>query len=313
MRRYVLIISAAMIFWGCNSSNEAQTKEVPQEATDTTKILESTLEIFDVEEMTREVVYKAAEHFEAPNWSRDGSFLIFNQEGKLYKIPVTGGVPEEISTDFAVDCNNDHGISPDGNALVISHHEESTHQSIIYTLPIEGGTPKQITPKGPSYWHGWSPDGHTLAYCAEREGEFDIYTISLDGGEEVRLTNAEGLDDGPDYTYDGRYIYYNSVRSGKMKIWRMKADGTEQEQVTFDEFNDWFAHPSPNGQWIVFVSYESDVEGHPANKNVKLRMMPIGGGDIIELCDLFGGQGTINVPSWSPDSKQFAFVSYQLL
>ena len=148
-------------------------------------------------------------------------------------------------------------------------------KSLIYTLPITGGTPKLVTPTGPSYWHGWSPDGKTLAYCAERDGEFDIYTIPADGGEETRLTTAKGLDDGPEYSPDGQYIYFNSDRTGTMQIWRMRADGSEQEQVTADEFNNWFPHPSPDGQWLVFLSYEKDVTGHPENKDVTLRMMTL--------------------------------------
>jgi TolB protein len=274
--------------------------------------IESTLEIFTLETGERTTVYKADQHFEAPNWSRDGSFLLYNSEGKIYTIPVAGGKPTLLNTGFAQKCNNDHGISPDNTQLVVSHHEIATGKSMIYTLSIKGGNPKLITPNAPSYWHGWSPDGKTLAYCAERNGEYDIYTIPATGGNEQRLTNAKGLDDGPDYTVDGTYIYFNSVRTGKMKIWRMKSDGSGQEQVTFDEYNDWFAHPSPDGKWLVFVSYEADVEGHPANKNVMLRMMPMAGGEIKVLAKLFGGQGSINVPSWSPDSKRFAFVSYKL-
>ena len=274
--------------------------------------IESTLEIFTLETGLRITVYKADQHFEAPNWSRDGSFLLYNSEGKIYTIQVAGGKPALLNTGIAQKCNNDHGISPDNTQLVVSHHEATSGKSMIYTLPIKGGTPKLITPNAPSYWHGWSPDGKTLAYCAERNGEYDIYTIPATGGNEQRLTNAKGLDDGPDYTADGAYIYFNSVRTGKMKIWRMKPDGSGQEQVTFDEYNDWFAHPSPDGKWLVFVSYEADVDGHPANKNVMLRMMPLAGGEIKVLAKLFGGQGTINVPSWSPDSKRFAFVSYKL-
>jgi Tol biopolymer transport system component len=275
--------------------------------------IESSLEIFTLSTKERKVRYKAPVHFEAPNWSRDGQYLLYNSEGRMYTIPLGSGEPSRLETGFARKCNNDHGISPNGKEIVISHHEEETGKSMIYTLSFEGGIPQQITEKGPSYWHGWSPDGKTLAYCAERNGEYDIYTIPANGGDEKRLTKAPGLDDGPDYSPDGKYIYFNSVRTGKMKIWRMKPDGTEQTQVTFDEYNDWFAHPSPDGQWIVFVSYEKDVEGHPANKNVMLRLMPAGGGEIQVLAKLFGGQGTINVPSWSPDSKQFAFVSYRLL
>jgi TolB protein len=301
MKRRILFLAVPLLLNGFSGFTQQQEK------------VESTLEIYDLETGIRKTVYKTEEHFEAPNWTRDGKNLVFNSKGKIYSIPVSGGTPVQINTGFAEKCNNDHGISPDNKSLVISHHEEKTGNSIIYTLPLTGGTPVQITPKGPSYWHGWSPDGKTLAYCAERNGEYDIYSIPVNGGKETRLTTAKGLDDGPDYTYDGRYIYFNSVRTGKMKIWRMKPDGSEQQQMTFDEYNDWFAHPSPDGKWIVFVSYDKDVEGHPANKNVVLRLQPLNGGEPKELTKLFGGQGTINVPSWSPDSRQFAFVSYRLI
>jgi Tol biopolymer transport system component len=179
-------------------------------------------------------------------------------------------------------------------------------------MPATGGTPRLVTEKAPSYWHGWSPDGKTLVYPAQRNGEFDIYAISVEGGEEKRLTDAEGLDDGAEYTPDGKWIYFNSVRSGVMKIYRMRPDGTGVEQVTFNkEYGDWFPHPSPDGEHIVFLSYDASVEGHPPNKEVVLRLMPIEGGDPEVVVELFGGQGTINVPSWSPDSKKFAFVSYR--
>lgn len=275
--------------------------------------IESSLEVYSFETGKRQVIYRTNKLIEAPNWSRDGKFFVFNSEGKMYTLPVAGGEPSLLPTGFAQRCNNDHGISPDNSQLVISHHGDSAGRSLIYVLPLKGGEPKQVTPVGPSYWHGWSPDGKTLAYCAERNGEFDIYTIPVEGGEEKRLTDASGLDDGPDYSADGEYIFFNSVRTGTMKIWRMKKDGSGQEQMTHDVYNDWFAHPSPDGKWIVFLSYDKNVEGHPANKNVAIRLMPATGGEPAELFKLFGGQGTINVPSWSPDSKQFAFVSYRLL
>ncbi len=279
---------------------------------DDDRVVESTLEIINVETGERRIVRRAKEHFEAPNWSRDGSTLIYNSQGSLYSIPVTGGTPEKINTGFADRCNNDHGLSPDGTQLVISHSPEN--QSLIYVLPATGGEPRLVTENGPSYWHGWSPDGRMLAYCAERNGNYDIYVIPVEGGQEVRLTTAEGLDDGPDYSPDGQYIFFNSVRTGQMKIWRMRADGTEQIQFTpDDEYGDWFPHPSPDGKWIVFVSYDKSVEGHPPNKNVVLRIMPMEGGEPRILATLFGGQGTINVPSWSPDSKEVAFVSYRLV
>jgi TolB protein len=276
-------------------------------------VLESALETVAIASKDRQVVYHAREHFEAPNWTPDGKQFLFNNNGRIYRTPVTGGAPELIDTGFATRCNNDHGLSPDGAQLVISDQSQGDGKSRIYVLPVTGGTPRLVTQLGPSYWHGWSPDGKTLAYCAERNGEYDVYTIPVEGGEETRLTTAPGLDDGPEYSPDGRYIYFNSVRTGTMQIWRMKPDGSDQEQVTSDEYNNWFAHPSPDGKWIVFLSYEKEVTGHPANKDVMIRLMPVGGGEIQVLARLFGGQGTINVPSWSPDSASVAFVSYRLV
>lgn len=273
----------------------------------------STLEVIPIASTDRRVLYHTEDHIEAPNWSRDGLYLIFNSNGRIYKMPVAGGRPQLLDTGAAVHCNNDHGISPDGKLLAVSDQSSPDKKSRIHVLPVNGGAPRLVTPAAPSYWHGWSPDGKTLAYCAERNGEFDIYTIPVEGGEEKRLTTAPGLDDGPDYSPDGRYIYFNSERTGLMQIWRMKADGTDQQQVTTDDYNNWFAHPSPDGRWIVFLTYPKDVKGHPGNKDVMLRLMPVRGGQVQVLTKLFGGQGTINVPSWSPDSQRLAFVSYQRL
>jgi len=270
-----------------------------------------TLETVTLASKDRRVVYTTTDRIEAPNWSRDGTTLIFNSKGRLLRIPVQGGVPQAIDTGIAVRCNNDHGLSPDGRMIAISDQTEE-RRSLIYLLPVEGGPPRRVTLLGPSYWHGWSPDGRTLAYCGERGGEFDIYTIPVEGGPETRLTTAKGLDDGPDYTPDGRFIYFNSERTGTMQIWRMHPDGSGQEQVTSDGFNNWFPHPSPDGRWLVFLSYEKDVKGHPGEKDVTLRIMPLSGGPIEVLAKLLGGQGTINVPSWSPDSKRVAFVSSQV-
>jgi TolB protein len=292
-------------------SNVELTTPKPQAAGQ--PVLESTLETIAIASKDRRVVYRARAHFEAPNWSRDGKYFLFNQGGRMYKLPVGGKEPQLLDTGFATRCNNDHGISPDGTQLVISDQTQADRKSRIYVLPIGGGTPRLVTELAPSYWHGWSTDGKTLAYCAERNGNFDIYTIPVAGGEEKRLTTANGLDDGPDYSHDGQYIYFNSERTGMMQIWRMKTDGSEQQQITSDQYNNWFAHPSPDGKWLVILSYEKDVKGHPANKDVMLRLMPVGGGEIQVLAKLFGGQGTINVPSWSPDSRNLAFVSYRLI
>ncbi len=273
--------------------------------------LESRLETIDIKTKERRTVYSTRSHIEAPNWARDGRTLLYNSGGLIDSLPVDGGQPRQIETGFATRCNNDHGLSPDGRWLAISDQSQGDGRSLIYILPAEGGTPRRVTQHAPSYWHGWSPDGRTLAYCAERGGNYDVYTISVEGGEERRLTTAPGLDDGPDYSPDGEWIYFNSVRTDAMQVWRMRVDGSEQQQLTSDGYNDWFPHPSPDGKWVVFLSYERGVEGHPPEKDVLLRIMPAGGGPAVVLAKLFGGQGTINVPSWSPDSRAVAFVSYR--
>ncbi len=289
----------------------------PPAASAAQPVLYSTLETVAIASTDRRVVYSAPSHFEAPNWSHDGANFFFNQEGYILRLPLAGGTPTTIDTGANTHCNNDHGISPDSTLLAISDQSQPDHQSSVYVVPIGGGTPRRVTQNSPSYWHGWSPDGKTLAFVGRRNDDFDIYTIPVTGGDETRLTIAKGLDDGPEYSPDGNYIYFNSERTGHMQIWRMHADGGAQEQITFDDFNNWFPHISPDSRWMVFLSYGKDVTGHPPNKDVQLRLMNMSGGkpegNITVLATLFGGQGTINVPSWSPDSLKVAFVSYELL
>jgi TolB protein len=293
------------------------------------KELYSTLETVAIDSTIRTIKHVEKARFEAPNWTRDGSQLLFNREGRLWRFPaavpepVAAGAqapgapdPVVIDTGFLTRCNNDHGISPDGTELVISDNSQDAHESLIYVLPLIGVGLRRVTKFAPSYWHGWSPDGSTLAYVGQRNGNFDIYTLPANANssaDEKRLTTAKGLDDGPEYTPDGKWIYFNSERTGHMQIWRMHPDGTAQEQVTHDEWNNWFPHFSPDGKWMVMLSYDASVTGHPENKDVMLRLMSMSDGKITVLARLFGGQGTINVPSWSPDSKRLAFVSYELL
>ena len=291
--------------------SNVEIKSLPPSTTQ--PLLFSTLETVQVESTDRRVVYFSQGRFEAPNWARDGSYYLFNRSGHIEKLVAKGGTPEVLDSGFANRVNNDHGISPDATQLAISDNSQATHESLVYVLPISGGTPRLLTKNSPSYWHGWSPDGKTLAFVGQRNGDFDIYTVPVTGGEETRLTTAKGLDDGPEYSPDGQYIYFNSERSGHMQIWRMKPDGSQQEQVFSDEYNNWFPHISPDGNFMVFLTYERDVTGHPENKNVLLRLMSLRDKKITLLAKLLGGQGTINVPSWAPDSKSLAFVSYALI
>ncbi len=272
----------------------------------------SNIEILDVASGNRKIIFTAPDSLQAPNWTPDGKTLIYNSKGKLYRFDLATRTPQVIDTDFATNNNNDHVLSFDGKMLGISNHiREESNKSIVFTVPVRGGKPKRITAQGHSYLHGWSPDGKFLIYTAERNGEFDIYKIPAAGGEEKRLTDFKGLDDGSEFSPDGKYIYFNSVRSGNMQLWRMKADGSNPEQLTNDEYNNWFPHLSPNGKWIVFLSFAKEVSpnDHPFYKQVYLRLLPIQGGTPKVIAYVYGGQGTINVPSWSPDSKRVAFVS----
>lgn len=275
----------------------------------------SRLEIMDVSTGKRQVIYESEKGFEAPNWTPDGKHLIINMDGGLYRIPVTGGQLTRIDTDFANRNNNDHGISPDGKMLAISHHRDGMAGggSTIYVVPIEGGVPRQVTKDSPSYWHGWAPDGKSVIYVGQRgEGSYHLYRAEVATGKESQLTFFEGSHvDGPEYDPAGNFIYYNGTQSGTMQIWRMKPDGSNPEQLTFDEYNDWFPHISPDGKNLVFISFPMDinVNDHPFYKRVMLRMMSVSGGAPRVIAYLYGGQGTINVPSWSPDSQKIAFVS----
>lgn len=277
---------------------------------------ESILEIYDVETDTHGVIKEFPYLIEAPNWSKDGRYLTYNSDGKIFKFDLETKESTEVPTDFVTNCNNDHVLSPDGESIAVSHGVKEDGKSRVYTVSLSGGVPRLITPLAPSYLHGWSPDGKTLAYCAERNGEFDVYTIPAEGGVETRLTDAPGLNDGPEYDSAGEYIWFNSVRSGLMQAWRMKANGTEQTQMTFDEnWNTWFPHISPDRTKVVMIAYKKgDVAPgeHVPHKYVELRLMNADGSDLKTIVELFGGQGTINVNSWSPDSKKFAYVRYRI-
>jgi Tol biopolymer transport system component len=262
------------------------------------------------------VLYRTDQRFEAPNWSPDGKYLLLNSGGKLWKLALTGGEPSAVNTGSISRINNDHGITRDGKWFAISAGQ-------VYIVPSEGGDPRQVTSATPSYFHGWSPDGKTLALCAQRNKNFDLYAIPFDGGPEQRLTESPGYDDGPDYSPDGKWIYFNSDRSGSWDIWRIPASGAgpndeKAERVTSDDMEDWFPHPSPNGKQMVFVSFPKGTKGHPPNQNVVVRTLPMPGaklkpGKPRQILSLFGGQGTMNVNSWSPDSKHFAYVSYEII
>lgn len=274
----------------------------------------SHLEVMDVETGRRKILHSAPNSLQAPNWTPDNKFLIYNEEGLLYKYELSTGKISKLNTGFANQNNNDHVLSFDGKMMGISHHVGEKRISTIFILPITGSNnPTQITSpdSGHSFLHSWSPDGKRLVFTGQRQGVWNIFSIDVKTKKEFQLTDNPTLDDGPEYSPDGKYIYFNSVRTGTMKLWRMKTDGSNQEQITFDEYNDWFPHFSPDGKWIVYLAFPKDIDptSHPFYKQVYIRIMPSSGGVPKTIAYLYGGQGTINVPSWSPDGKKIAFIS----
>ena len=285
---------------------------VPDDLVQYESYIGSMLEVMDVESGKRYILAGDPGSWQAPNWHPQGKSLIYNADGLLYSFDLHSRESTLLNSDFANKNNNDHVISFDGTKIAISHHtEEDGGASAVYTLPLEGGIPKRITPLTPSYLHGWSADDKYLVYTAERNGAYNIFRIPSEGGKEVQLTDTPALDDGPEYSPDGKYIYFNSARTGTMQIWRMDPDGGNQTQITDDQYNNWFPHISPDGQSIVYISFPPEVPAgsHPFYERVYLKMMSVKDLKPEVVAYLYGGQGTINVPSWSPDSRKIAFVS----
>ncbi len=275
----------------------------------------SNLEVMDVQSGLRKIIYSSAHSIQAPNWTVDGKKLIYNSKGYLFNYELATNSITPLNTGFAVNNNNDHVLTFDGKILGISNHnQEDNGTSALYYMSMEGDSvPKMVTKPGvgASYFHGWSPDNTKMVFTGNREGAYNIHTIDINSGEEQKLTDLNTLDDGPEYSPDGKYIFFNSVRTGKMQLWRMDANGENQTQLTFDEYNNWFPHLSPDQKWIAFISFPKDIDpnNHPFYKHCLLRIMPFEGGTPKVIAYIYGGQGTINVPSWSPDSKKIAFVT----
>ncbi len=273
--------------------------------------MRSSLEIWDMAAGQSWIVLQSADVIEAPNWHPDGKRLLVNGGGRLFWVPLDNPTLVPMDTGFADSCNNDHGISPDGKTIVLSHHRGQGSE--MFLVSAKGGEPRLISPDSPSWWHGWSPDGLRHAYVAARGGSrvIDVYTIGVEGGEELRLTQGEGHCDGPDYSPDGSRIYYNCDRDGHAQIWVMAVDGTGQRKVFGDGSVNWFPHPSPDGAHVIYLAYPPGTLGHPADLDVAIWVMDPEGGNRRRLIGFNGGQGTMNVPNWAPDGSAFAYVRYE--
>ncbi len=279
----------------------------------------SKLTIFDTGTGERQVIFETGSVVEAPNWTPDGVHIVFNAGGQLWRIDAGGGMPWLVDTGPLADLNNDHLISPDGGMFYVS--SDDGH---LYALPAAGGDPRRISNVHDTpfhyYLHGISPDGMELAYVAvEGVGghrRVNLFTIASAGGPDRRLSDIDKPSDGPEYSPDGQWIYFNSERAsdtpGHAQVFRMRRDGSGVEQLTFDERVNWFPHLSPDGRHMVYLSYPTGTLGHPPDKHVILRLMTPEGNEFRDLASFNGGQGTINVNSWAPDSRRFAYVSYPL-
>lgn len=273
--------------------------------------MQSFLDIYDRASGTTRTLLQAEVTIEAPNWDPSGDSLLVNSAGRLYRVPLDKPALVPVDTGFATRCNNDHGFSPDGRQIILSNHRGNGAEMFI--MPASGGEPVLISPQPPSWFHGWSHDGKRITYVAVRDASriIDVYVMELESREETRLTHAEGMCDGPDFSADGRQIYYNCDRDGHAQIWVMDVDGANQRKLFADDHVNWFAHPSPDGQTVVYLAYPPGTLGHPANLPVALCLMDPDGRNRRRVVEFTGGQGTLNVNSWAPDSSAFAFVRYQ--
>lgn len=281
----------------------------------------SSLVVVDIKDRSKRIVLETDRLIEAPNWTPDGEWLIVNGQGALYRIAADGsGDLERIPVAGVSGVNNDHVLSPDGKRLYFSA------EGHLYCVPIEGGDARRVSNVHPeeqhySYWlHGVSPDEQTLAYVSvEPEGDRprarrNLATIPAAGGPDHQITTGVNDFDGPEYSPDGKWLYYNSEemahRPGHSQIFRMALDGTNRQQLTDDERVNWFPHLTPDGTSFVYISYDPGTITHPADLPVELRLLLATGGEPETVVTMFGGQGTLNVNSWAPDSRRFAFVAY---
>jgi TolB protein len=259
---------------------------------------------------------------EAPNCTPDGRFIVFNAAGSLYRIAADGsGDPVRIDTGWLDDNNNDHLVSADGSTI----YSSSEVSGALFAIPFAGGVPRQISNDRAAafgcFLQGISPDGATLAYTGaeQRNGRAfaqSLYTIPAAGGDDVLLSSWDEDSVGCEYSPDGHWLFFTSElgasRPGHMQLYRMRVDGSDRQQLTHDERVNWFPKVAPDGRCLVYLSFPPGTRGHEANVPVIIRSMRPDGTDRRDVVHVFGGQGTLNVNSWAPDSTHFAYVDYPL-
>jgi TolB protein len=280
----------------------------------------STLETVKVASTDRRVAYTAAERFAAPNWSHNGTAIVFAHGGTLQRFgldpapypslnvqAVMTARPTPLRTDAPAPLSDHHGFSPDGTELAVSATDGGV--SHVYVLAADDSSIHKVATGSSAVWNSWSPDGRTLALSEQRGGESKICTLPAQGGAETCPPHQQGRNENADFSTDGEWIYFGSDRTGAMQLWRMHPDGSAQEQLLTESGDDLSPHPSPDGKWLVYIAFPNGAPAH-AEQVAELRLLSLSDRKSHLLATLLAGPGTILSPSWSPDSTRVAFVSY---
>jgi len=292
----------------------------------------SRVHVYDVETRTSRLVFESGTVLvEAPN-VLDADTLVLNGDGDLWllRLPEADTVLDESALERVPmpgvpEINNDHVLDPSGNSIVVSARDGD-----LYRVPLPAGgaaaTLTDVTTALPVvrkfYLHGIAPDGSTLAAIVGERTEDGVWTTDVAlvdpaTGEPTFLTRDEHPDDG--VAFAGELLVWNSERftPGTAQLVALWPGATDPVRITNDDRVNWFPHVSPDGAHLLYLSYEPGVQGHPADHRVELRLLP---GSLVRgariavqpetLVALDGGQGTVNVPPWSPDSTWFAYCDY---
>ncbi len=313
-RRFAAFVGWAVCLWASKPSTTSAQSLEGREANRTSLI------VYEVDRRSSKVVAVEPRLFGAPNWSPDGKNWYVNGGGKLWRVPSDGnGHPEAIPIPSVGWIDINHGVSPDGKTLAFT-------SGALLRAPVGGGAAKKLVDADGSYFHGWSPDGKTITYSSNRANNLDLYAVAGSGGAERRLTADPAIDDTSEYSPDGRWVYFNSNRSGNFEIWRTPAEdagATEKpaERITFDDREDWWPHPSPDGKWLIYLSYPPKTGWHYPDRDVSIRKvkLPEPGAKLDpktlaasneEAARFVGGHGSLGASPWSPDSRRFVFAAF---
>lgn len=252
---------------------------------------------------------------EAPNWSIDGRSLYVNGDGRLWRLDIDDPSQlQEVRFDSLPAINNDHVLSADGRSVFMSAMDGH-----IYRGSLDGGAVTRVSPDDGKwhFLHGVSGDASRIAYV--ELGSFDeagrLVVAPSDGsGGSVVDTGPRHLD-GPEWSPGEEWLYFNTEAftdaPGHAQLARIPDGGGALERLLESDTVDWFPHLSPDGSFATYIVFPAGTLGHPADLDVEVRLVETSDWSTpLATHALFGGQGTLNVNSWGPDSDRFAFVGY---